>query len=151
MKEVKNKKGETTNYETKPWYHQIRFINSFKFMATSLNNYINNLPKDTFNNVKRYYADDKLSLLTRKGVYPYDYMNSPEKLKETKLPPKEAFYSRLNGVGISDEDYGHAQKVWETFEMKNLEDYHNLIIELTFYFWLMSLKTLEISVLKIIN
>ena len=75
-------------------------------------------------------------------------MNSLEKLKETKLPPREAFYSRLNGVDISDEDYGHAQKVWETFEMKNLEDYQ---IELTFYFWLMSLKTLEISVLKIIN
>ena len=53
-------------------------------------------------------------------------MNSLEKLKETKLPPKEAFYSRLNDKGISDEDYQHARKVWETFEMKNLEDYHNL-------------------------
>ena len=95
-------------------------------MATSLDNLVNNLPKDAFNNVKRYYADDKLSLLTRKGVYPYEYMNSPEKLKETKLPPKEAFYSRLNDVGISDESYAHARKVWETFEMKNLEDYHNL-------------------------
>ena len=84
------------------------------------------MSKDAFKNVKKHYADDKLSLLTRKGVYPYDYMNSPEKLKETKLPPKDAFYSRLNGVGISDEDYAHAQKVWETFEMKNLEDYHNL-------------------------
>ena len=53
-------------------------------------------------------------------------MNSPEKLKETKLPPREAFYSRLNDEGISDENYAHARKVWETFEMKNLEDYHNL-------------------------
>ena len=53
-------------------------------------------------------------------------MNSLEKLKETKLPPKEAFYTRLNDEGISDEDYQHARKVWETFEMKNLEDYHNL-------------------------
>ena len=54
-------------------------------------------------------------------------MDTLEKLKETKLPSREAFYSRLNGVGISDEDYGHAQKVWETFEMKNLEDYHNRV------------------------
>ena len=53
-------------------------------------------------------------------------MNSPEKLKETKLPPKEAFYSRLNDEGINDENYTHARKVWETFVMKNLEDYHNL-------------------------
>ena len=53
-------------------------------------------------------------------------MNSLEKLKETKLPPKEAFYSRLNDEGISDEDYQHAQKVRKTFEMKALKDYHNL-------------------------
>ena len=84
------------------------------------------MSKDAFKKVKKHYAEDKLSLLTRKGIYPYDYMNSPEKLKETKLPPKDAFYSRLNGVGISDEDYAHAQNVWETFEMKNLKDYHNL-------------------------
>ena len=72
------------------------------------------------------YAEDKLSLLTRKGQYPYEYMNSPEKLNETQLPPKEAFYSRLNDEDISDENYPHAQKVWKTFEMKNLKDYHNL-------------------------
>ena len=66
------------------------------------------------------------SLLARKGVYPYEYMDSPEKLKETELPPKEAFYSRLNDEGISDEDYEHAREVWESFEMKSLEDYHNL-------------------------
>ena len=95
-------------------------------MATSLDKLVNNLPKNAFNNVKRYQADDKLSLLTRKGVYPYEYMNSPEKLTETQLPPKEAFYSRLNGEGISDGNYEHALEVWKTFEMKNLEDYHNL-------------------------
>ena len=65
-------------------------------MATGLDKLVDNLPKDAFNNVKRYCADDKLSLLTKKGIYPYEYMNSSEKLKETQLPPKEAFYSRLN-------------------------------------------------------
>ena len=53
-------------------------------------------------------------------------MISPERLKETQLPPKETFYSRLNDEGISDENYAHTREVWETFEMKNLEDYHNL-------------------------
>ena len=95
-------------------------------MVASLDKLVNNLPKDDFNNVKRYYTGDKLSSLTRKGVYPYEYMNSLERLKETKLPPKEGFYSRLNDEGISDEDYQHAQKVWKTFEMKTLKDYHNL-------------------------
>ena len=53
-------------------------------------------------------------------------MDSLERLKETKLPPREAFYSRLNDKGISDKDYHHAKKVWKTFEMKTLKDYHNL-------------------------
>ena len=95
-------------------------------MCTSLDELVNKLPKDAFNNVKRYYADDNLSLVTKKGIYPYEYMDLPEKLKETQLPPKEAFYSRRNDEGISDENYAHARKVWEKFEMKNLEDYHNL-------------------------
>ena len=116
----------TKEEETKPLHHKIRFIDSFKFMALSLDELVNNLPKDDFNNLKRHYTGDKLSLLTRKGVYPYEYMDSLERLKETQLPPREAFYSRFNGGGISDEDYLYAQKVWETFEMKNLEDYHNL-------------------------
>ena len=53
-------------------------------------------------------------------------MDSPKKLKESQLPPKEVFYSRLNDKGIGNENYAHAQKVWKTFEMKNLEEYHNL-------------------------
>ena len=52
-------------------------------------------------------------------------MDSLERLKETQLPPREAFYFRLNDEGISDEDYLHAQKVWQTFEMKTLKKYHN--------------------------
>ena len=68
----------------------------------------------------------KLDLLNRKGKYPYEYMDTLEKLKDTQLPPKEAFYSRLNDEGISDENYEHVRKVWKTFKMKNLEDYHNL-------------------------
>ena len=95
-------------------------------MATSLDKLVHNLSKDAFNNVKRNYAEDKLSLLTRKGIFPYEYMNSPEKLKATQLPSKEALYSRLNDEGIGDENYAHAREVWKTFEMKNLEDYHNL-------------------------
>ena len=48
-------------------------------MATSLDKLVNNLPKDAFNNVKRYYSGENFNLLTRKGVYPYEYMDTPEK------------------------------------------------------------------------
>ena len=113
-------------YEQKPIYHAIRFIESFKFMATSLEKLVNNLPKDDCINLGLYYSGNKFNLLARKGVYPYEYIDSLEKLKETALPPKEAFYSRLNDGGISDEDYAHAQNVWKTFKMKYFKDYHEL-------------------------
>ena len=61
-----------------------------------------------------------------KGVYPYEYMDTLERLKETKLPPKEAFYSKLNNEDINDEDYAHAQKVWRVFKMEHFQDYRNL-------------------------
>ena len=120
--------GSYTNKEgkTKPIKHKIRFIDSFKFMSTSLDSLVNNLPDDAFNNLKKYYKGEKLSLVRRKGVYPYEYMDSLERFKENKLPPKEAFYSRLTGEGISDEDYEHVEKVWKVFGMKTLQDYHDL-------------------------
>ena len=79
-----------------------------------------------FINLGLCYSGDKFNLLTRKGVYPYNYIDSFEKLKETKLPSKEKFYSRLDEKDISDEDYTHAQKVWEAFEIKSMEGYLGL-------------------------
>ena len=57
----------TTKGETKPLHHQIKFIDSFKSMATSLDKLADKLPKDAFNNVKRYYADDNLVYSLKKG------------------------------------------------------------------------------------
>ena len=68
------------------------------------------------------------SLLTRKGVYAYDYVSSIDKLKETKLPSKEDFYSKLNDEEIS-EDYQHAINVWNTFNCQTLQDYHDLYLK----------------------
>ena len=68
-------------------------------------------------------------LLTRKGVYPYDYVTSIEKLQETKLPTKEAFYSILYNEEISDEDYQHAHNVWNTYGCQTLQDYHDLYLK----------------------
>ena len=86
----------------------------FRFMLTSPAKLIDNLPKEDF---KRFYKE---SQLLRKGVFPYDRFDSFEKLKENQLPPKEAFHSKLYDTDITDEDYYHAKKVWETFRMKTL-------------------------------
>ena len=46
--------------------------------------------------------------MSRKGIYPYNYIDAWEKFEEIKLPPKNVFYSKLNIKGVSDEDYEHA-------------------------------------------
>ena len=72
---------------------------------------------------------NKFELLLRKGVYPYEYMDSWERFNETSLPDKESFYSELNKEDITDEDYAHAQKVWKVFKIKNLGEYHDLYVQ----------------------
>ena len=69
---------------------------------------------------------NKFVLSLRKGVYPYEYMDSCERFNETLLPPKKTFYSELNVEDITDKDYAHAQKVWGVFEIRNLSEYHDL-------------------------
>ena len=95
-------------------------------MSTSLSKLVDNLPKTAFQNMEKYYTREKLDLIKRKGVYPYEYMDSIERFKETSLPPKESFYSSLNNEHISDEDYEHTKKVWNAFGMESLKDYHEL-------------------------
>ena len=72
---------------------------------------------------------NKFNLLLRKGVYPYEYMDSRKKSNEESLPDKESFYSELNKEGITNEDYAHAQKVWKVFKIKNLGEYHDLYVQ----------------------
>ena len=72
---------------------------------------------------------NKFVLLLRKGVYPFEYIDSWERFNETSLLPKKAFYSELNLEDISDKDYNHAQKVWDVFEIRNLGEYDDLYVQ----------------------
>ncbi|CAH3144720.1 unnamed protein product, partial [Porites evermanni] len=112
----------------KPILFEIRFIDSFKFLQTSLANLVSNLRPDDFHNTKKIFKKN-VDLLTRKGVYPYDYVSSLEKLTETHLPQKEEFYSKLNDEDIADDDYQHAISVWNTFKCKSIRDYHDLYLK----------------------
>ena len=102
------------------------FLDSFQFMSSSLDKLVSNLPKESFKYTSQIFSDKELDLMIRKGVYPYDYMDSFDKFKE-QLPSKEEFYSVLNDEHISEEDYKHAKKVWKTFSMKNMGEYHDLV------------------------
>ena len=110
------------NGEEKKVRRKIRFIDSLKFMASSLEKLVNNL--SNFPNLQKHFEGSQLELVKRKGVYPYDYMNCFERLSETCLPPIECWYSRLNDSNISESDFAHANKVWVTFKMKTMRDYH---------------------------
>ena len=84
-----------------------------------------------FANIYEFCNGDlnKFILLLRKGVYPYEFMDSWERFNETSLPDKEAFYSNLNMEDITDVDYRHANTVFEYLINKNLGDYHDLFVQ----------------------
>ena len=121
--EYVNKKGEKVEVK-----HEIRFLDSFKFMASSLESLVGNLGLEKLIQTKKEFGE-KVKLISRKGIYPYDYMNGIKKFSEEKLPQKEKFYSKLNDSNISDEDYDHSQRIWKEFGVKNLGEYHDLYLK----------------------
>ena len=74
-------------------------------------------------------SSKKFLLLLRKGVYPYEYMDSMDRFDEITLPNIEKFYSKWQLKDISENDYKHAKKVWDIFEIKTLGDYHDLYVQ----------------------
>ena len=71
-------------------------------------------------------TNDQLDLLLRKQVYPYEYMDSWDRFIQTSLPPRDAFYNKLRGQALSDDEYAHALKVCSTFVWKTFLDYHHI-------------------------
>jgi len=117
--------------ENKKFKYKIRFLDSFRFMASGLDKLTANLNSEQLKHTREEFGED-CELLLRKGVFPYDWFDSFEKLNETKLPPKEAFYSKLYNSEISDLDCEYAQKVRNHFEMKTFRKYHDLYMKLDF-------------------
>ena len=113
-------------------------------MPDSLSNLVDNLSEFKINKIdndvliKRFYNTYQLSdndinkfkLLLRKGLYPYQYMDSWKRFNETELPSKDKFYSKLNLEDISADGYAHAFNVWNTFNISNLGEYHDLHVKL---------------------
>ena len=118
---------------------QFRFVDSYAFLSSSLDRLVQNTPKQNLRITRRQYLwyrcrrlgqvmDKKFDLVTRKGVYPCEYMDSFDRFDETQLPPKESFHSSLSDESISDQDYKHAQEVWTTFNCQTIGDYHDLYL-----------------------
>ena len=143
----KTKKGKKT--KTVYNHYNIQFLDSMSFLNTSLDKLSKTLPTGAFRttqNLVDEYAtceEEKLEmfeLIKRKGVYPYEYMDSWERFEETSLPPMKRFVSQLNHETkfyqcLSDKqkedlakDYEHAKKVWRVFRCRTMRDYHDLYL-----------------------
>ena len=125
------KTGEYTNKKglTKSKFFKIVFKDSIKFLSASMELLASNTPKENFKNVNKYYTPEQARLLKQKGFFPYEYLDSLEKLKDVKPPPKKAFYSKVSGCGITEKNYEHVLNVWKTWNMKTLKDYLKLYNE----------------------
>ena len=110
----------------------LRFIDSFQFMNSSLENLVESLASDNadaFRYFHEEFSHGQSQLLLRKGIYPYDYIDSERRFEEEHLPPIEAFYSEIKRECISQSEYEHASNVYKTFSLNNLGEYHDLYLK----------------------
>lgn len=112
---------------------KLRFIDSFRFLNRSLDTLVSNLNKDQFYCTNEMFItanNEQKKLIFRKGVFPYEYVDSFKRLNETQLPSHSLFFDKLNNKNISEDDYTHATNVWFAFECKTLGEYSDLYLKL---------------------
>ena len=110
------------NGDERDKFVKLRFIDSFKFMVSSLDSLTNNLvkggspegaPDRKLTGFEDYSELQYIKYLRERGIYPYEYISSWDKFKESQLPPIESFYSNLNMTATSEGDYQHTQRAWK--------------------------------------
>ena len=109
--------------------NNLTFIDSFQFMSSSLDKLVSNMRKEDLKYTSTAFYGYKLDLMSKKGIYPYDFMDSMEKFENKELPKIEDFYSTLNEEHISEKDYNYAKEVWNAFRIKNMGEYHDLYLQ----------------------
>jgi hypothetical protein len=107
---------------------RVQFKDSCNFLSASLDSLAKNMKPEDFKLTNAYFKE-KSDLMIKKGVFPYDWWDSEDKMTYPHLPSKECFYSTLNDEDISDSDYQRAKLVWETFNCKTMKDYHDLYLK----------------------
>lgn len=111
-------------------YILVRFVDSFKFLGSSLEKLAKSLNENDFIHLARFFPSKiKFDLLKQKGVYPYEYMTNWDSYEELTLPKRRCFFSSLTNESISDSDYRHAKNVWNVFNVKTLGEYTDLYLQ----------------------
>ncbi|KAF0755131.1 Uncharacterized protein FWK35_00006368, partial [Aphis craccivora] len=110
----------------------VRFIDTFRFMASSLSSLAENLISpglENFRETAKHFVAGDMSLVTRKGVYPYENTDSWERLEDTSLLRKRDFYSTLTETP-TESDFEHAKLVWDHFKCETLGEYSDLYLKI---------------------
>ena len=115
-------------------YENLRFIDSFKMMNSSLEKLVDILPRDRFGILASVFpnlSSTELKLLQQKGYYPYSYVSGREKFSEKSLPPLNEWRNTLEGnaVTITQENLNHAKTMWNTLNCQTLQDYHDAYLK----------------------
>ena len=109
---------------------QLKFLDYLHFTIQSLDSLVNTLEDDEFRYLEESYTTSHFELIRRKGIYPYDYMNSVDRFEETSLPSQDSFFNKLSGSSCSDSEYAHATRVWDAFGCETIADYHDVYLQL---------------------
>lgn len=121
---IKNKKSEYYSVS-------LNFIDSFQFLSSSLEDLVEKLPISNMKQTKNYHKNlnsHQFNLIITKGVFPYDWFNNYEKMEKKRLPTYKKFYSQMNKRNIDQKLYMKACDVWNSFNMNNFKDYHDLYL-----------------------
>ena len=103
-------------------YMTLRFLDSFQFLSASLDSLVRNLNASDLKLCQSLNLPSS-DLITAKGVFPYSYFDSFQKLDETSLPHRSAFRSSITKEDITEEDYERAQTAWRLLNCQTFRDY----------------------------
>ena len=122
------------NGVNKPVYEHRRFLESFRFMPSSLDNLTKNLPTTEFTLLEGYFKDwpeSSLYTLKQKGFFSYNYIDSFPKLRETELPSRKKWTNSLQQyqVSVTEDEYKHALTVFAAFKCKTIWEYYYLFLK----------------------
>lgn len=109
---------------------QIKFLDSFQFLGTSLDLLSKSLAEEDFHHLSKEFSNkEHFDLVREKGVYPYDYMDSWSKFNENCIPPQSNFFNSLTGEHITNKEYLRAQTIWKAFNIHSLGAYTDLYLK----------------------
>lgn len=115
---------------------RFQFIDSYRFMAESLDKLSSILESNKktilyseFSKTYKQMRPKDFELLERKGILPYEYLDSFEKFNERALPSQATFYNRMLKEDITDDEYKRAHDIWKMFNIKTLGEYTDLYLK----------------------